>query len=456
MYFLIGFFLGGLGMFLFWKVRVGSLKKVAIHLVKKSQEQAFSELEKSRLELMQEKEALNSLKLRLEKERKKTQKLLIKEQELTHREKTLKMQTEELAGITKKEAAKLIHSLAEKEAAEDAAMLVHKAVEKAKQQGEQEAKKLLITILGRLSKTGFSEIGSDTILVQDPLIRAKIIGKEGRNIKYFQQKTQIVAKFEEEALILSSFDPQKRLTAKIAIEELIQTGSFNPETIATAIEKAANLLDAELLKRGYEAASSCQVLGLHKMLVSALGKLSLRTSCGQNLLEHSIEASLIARLLAAELKLDQAKASRMALLHDIGKVLPEQYGSTHALAGSRLALECQEPADIVNAIAAHHNEVDSHTLEAEVCKIADALSAARPGVRTHEAGEFLKKMTSLETLALSFEQVDQAFAFESGRKMHIVVKPQYSTLELRHLLLSKLQAKIQEYSPQNNVEIFIL
>ena len=453
----MGLLLGSLGMFLFWKLKVGSLKKVAIHLVNKAQKQAKNSLEQEQIRVNQEKETLACLKTEQEKERKKirlelekTKKLTEKEQALLLLEKSLQKQLEVRSSLTEKEAKEYLF----KEFAQMNALFIHEGIEKAKQQVEQEAKNLLITVLGRLSKTGCPDLSRFSINVSDSLIRAKIIGKEGRNIKLFQQKSQVVAKFEEETLVLSSFDPQKRLIAKMALEELIRTGLINQETIPLAIEKASQSLGRELLKAGYEAATICQVQGLDSRLLEALGNLSLRSSYGQNLLEHSIEASLIAGLIARELKLDFKKASRMTLLHDIGKALPEY--TTHAIRGSELALECGETRDIVNGIAAHHNEVAADTLEAEVCKIADALSASRPGIRMQSKEDFLKKITSLEELAYTFEQVEQAFAFESGRKMHVVVKPECHTPQERSVLLSQLQAKIKENAPQHHIDIIII
>ncbi|HWS58836.1 MAG TPA: HDIG domain-containing protein, partial [Actinotalea sp.] len=257
-------------------------------------------------------------------------------------------------------------------------------------------------------------------------MKGRIIGKEGRNIRTFEAITGVNVIIDDtpEAITLSCFDAERREVAAVAMEALIADGRIHPQRIEIAYAEALAGAQDRAVAAGHEAAERAGVVGLHPDLVSTLGRLRLRTSYGQNVLAHLVECASIAAAMAAELGADVELARRGAFLHDVGKALTAELGGTHAHVGSELVRRCGEPEAVVNAVAAHHDEVPKLTLEAVLVQAADACSAARPGARREELDQYIERMDTLESLVAAHAGVRRALAMSAGREVRVVVEPE--------------------------------
>lgn len=380
-------------------------------------------------------------------------------QELQKKEKLVDAREQELktkSQLTEEEAKAQIWAQVEKDSERECQLyLLHKRQEY-EAQAEVAAHQLVVTALSRLPKKALKDATVTSITLPNEEIKAKIIGREGKNIKAFQQLTGVTVVIDEtpQTLILSCFDPQRREVAKIALEALIDDGRFSVERIEEEVQLAQKKLQENLLKYGQEAALTCNVHGLHPSLLVTLGKLHLRSSFGQNLLEHSVEVANIMGLLAAELKLSVPKAIRMGLLHDIGKALDSD--TSHALAGYRLCLDAGEPEEIANGVGCHHNEMPAATLEASLVKCADYLSGARLGARAENNDGFMKRLRDFESHALGFDGVKAAFAVAAGRELQVFVRPEVIDEAGAVDLARMIAKKIQGLSPSSRVQVSVI
>ncbi len=323
---------------------------------------------------------------------------------------------------------------------------------------DQTTSQLIVTALSRLPHKALKDATLCEVILPNEEMKAKIIGREGKNIKAFQQLTGVTVVIDDTplTLTLSCFDAQRREIAKIALEGLIQDGRITTARIEEEVQAAEKKLASRLVEYGQQAALSCHIHGLHPELLVHLGKLKLRTSFGQNLLDHSVEVATIMGLLAAELKLSVPKAVRMGLLHDIGKAITTDTPLSHALSGYRLCLENAETEEIANGVGCHHDEMPAATLEAMLVKCADYLSGARVGVRAENGEIFLKRLHDFESVATSFTGVKSAFALSAGRELQVFVRPEVVT-EADALSLAKdIAKKIQPLVANLRVQVTVI
>lgn len=332
---------------------------------------------------------------------------------------------QQIAQYTQKEARALIESRLQQQVEKECESLFLKKIAAVEEQVEQKAQTLLLSALQRQTNKTLWKATTISLFIPDEF-KAKIIGKDGRNIRAFENITGITLLIDEQpnSVTLSSFDPVRRVIAKEALNTLISDGKISPQRIEEVVEEAEKKVDQLLTQCAGEAAAKAKVYSLHPDILELLGKLSVHTSIGQNVLEHSVEVSTLMAVLAKELKLDPEKARRIGLLHDIGKALPPETGLSHAIAGYHMALKCGEHEEIANGIGSHHDEMAARTPEGALCKIADTLSAARPGVRQESVEKHFERLSTLEAIAASFEGVDAAYALAAGKEVRVLVRPE--------------------------------
>ena len=289
-------------------------------------------------------------------------------------------------------------------------------------------------------------------------MKGRIIGREGRNIKALETLTGIDLIIDDtpDAVIISGFDPLRREVAKLALEKLIDDGRIHPAKIEEMVEKAKEEIEATIKAEGERATLETGVMGLNSDIVRLLGKLKYRTSYGQNVLNHSIEVSNLARIMAEELGVDSTRARRAGLLHDIGKALDHDMEGTHVELGVEVLRKYKENELVINAVEAHHGDVEPKTLEAVLVQAADAISASRPGARRETLEAYIKRLQNLEEIANSFEGVDKSFAIQAGREVRIMVKPEKVSDDDMTVLARNIAQKVEadmEYPGQIKVNL---
>lgn len=366
-------------------------------------------------------------------------KLETKERSLTDREKHVERVKQELeatvgrareelqrvAGLTVGEAKEaLIHQI-ENEAKRDAMTLVRDVEAQAREEAERRARKIVAIAMQRVASEETSENSISVVTLPSDEMKGRIIGREGRNIRAFEAATgtTLIVDDTPESVVLSCFDPIRREIAKLTLEKLIGDGRIQPARIEEAFEKSRSEVDRAMREAGEWAMMELGITDMHPELVKALGRLNYRTSYGQNVLKHLVEASHIAGVIAAELGTDVALAKRCTLLHDIGKAITHEVEGSHALIGAELARRLKEAPDVIHAIESHHGEVEPRTLEAIIVITADAISGARPGARRETLETYIKRLEKLEAIAESFEGVEKCYAMQAGREVRVMVKP---------------------------------
>lgn len=365
----------------------------------------------------------------------------------TEQERKAKLQ--EVAGMTRDEARHALLSAVEAEAKQDMARVMREVEERARENAEELARKHIATAIQRVASSHVAETTSTTVTIPSEEMKGRIIGRNGRNIRAFEQAAgvDIVVDDTPEAVSVSSFDPVRREIAARALHKLVNDGRIHPARIEKVVKDEGKEVEKLIKQAGEAAAYEANVHGLHREVVKMLGRLRFRTSYGQNQLGHSIETSQIAAMLAAEMGANVDIAKMGGLLHDIGKAMDHNQEGTHAKLGAEFIRRFKVPKKVVNAVESHHHEVEQETVEAVIVEAADAISGARPGARRESLENYIKRVRTLEDIATSFEGVESAYALQAGREIRILVKPG-SVDDLGAMRLSKEIAKTIEDNMQ--------
>ena len=342
---------------------------------------------------------------------------------MTAQEEEYRKELERISGLSAQEAKELIIKNLENDARHDAQALLNKIEQEAQLSGEKKAREILVSIIQRIAPETTSDITVTTVSLPSDEMKGRIIGREGRNIRTLETLTgvDIIIDDTPEAVVISCFDPVRKEIAKESLERLISDGRIHPARIEEIVQKVTREIQNKIYEEGERILFD---LGIHNMPtdgIRALGRLYFRTSYGQNVLIHSKEVAMIASMLAAEVGADRDLAKRAAILHDIGKGAESDSDQNHAEVGAEIARKMGEDARVINAIAAHHNDIEPTTIEAVIVQIADAISAARPGARRETIDNYVKRLENLEAIAESFNGVEKAYAIQAGRELRILV-----------------------------------
>ena len=332
---------------------------------------------------------------------------------------------ERIAGLTAEQAkAELVASVGH-DAKRQAVLLARDIERQAVREADARAQQIVVGAIQRLASELTSESVVSAVHLPGDDMKGRIIGREGRNIRAFEQVTGVNVMIDDtpEAVLLSCFDPVRRETARMTLTELVADGRIHPARIEEVHERSKSQIQAQCLRAAEDAMAEVGISDLHPALVPVLGTLRYRTSYGQNVLKHLVESAHIAALMAAELGLDVAHCKRAAFLHDIGKALTHEVEGSHAIVGADLARKYGEHADVVHAIEAHHNEVEVRTVEAVLVQAADAISGSRPGARRESIEAYVQRLERLEEIAAAREGVDKVFAMQAGREIRVMVAP---------------------------------
>jgi len=353
---------------------------------------------------------------------------------------------QEIASLTKEQAKEKLLQEVDKEVSAEKAEIIRTAARTAKEDSMKNAREVLTYAIQKCAADHSQETTVSIVALPSDDMKGRIIGREGRNIKALETLTGVDLIIDDtpEAVVLSGFDPLRREVAKITLEKLIDDGRIHPAKIEETVEKAKQELAETIKAEGERAVLETGVIGLHPDLVRLIGKLKYRTSYGQNVLSHSIEVSNLARIMAEELGLDAKRARRAGLLHDIGKALDHDMEGTHVQIGVDILKKYKENPLIINAVEAHHEDVEPQTMEAVLIQAADAISASRPGARRETLEAYIKRLENLEAIADSFDGVEKSFAIQAGREVRIIVKPERISDDQMTVLARDVSKKIEE------------
>jgi ribonucrease Y len=332
---------------------------------------------------------------------------------------------EHLAGMTADEARQELLNRIQDDVKRDAAAYIRESETKAREESDKRARNIVGIAIQRVAADHTAESTVSVVHIPSDDMKGRIIGREGRNIRAFEQMTGINLIIDDtpEAVILSSFDPVRREIGRITLETLIADGRIHPARIEEMFNKAETLVTQQIHEAGEQAAFDSGIHGLHPELIRTLGRLKFRTSYGQNVLKHSLEVSYLAGVMASELGVDVTLAKRAGLLHDLGKAIDHEIEGPHATIGADLARRMNESKAVIHAIEAHHGDVEPNTVEAVLVQAADAISAGRPGARRETLESYIKRLEKLEAVANSHKGVEKTYAMQAGREVRVMVKP---------------------------------
>ena len=391
--------------------------------------------------------------------------LLKKEEEVVQLQEKLNSQhelmiqeLEKVAQLSREEAKRLLTEEILDETRHDVAIQVRNMEQQAKDEADMNAKKIISLAIQKCAADQASEVTVSVVPLPNDDMKARIIGREGRNIRALENATgiELIVDDTPEVVILSGFDPVRREIARLSLEKLINDGRIHPARIEETVEKVSREMDLQIKEAGEAAVFEAGIFGLHPELIKLIGRLKFRTSYGQNVYKHSVEVSMLAGQMAAELGLDVNFAKRAGLLHDIGKAVDQEQEGTHIQIGADLAKKFKENANIVNAIMAHHGDVEPKTIEAVLIQAADAISGARPGARREMGSNYVKRLEKLEEISSSFRGVEKSYAIQAGREVRVIVKPDQvddaQALFLAKDIAKKIEAEL-EYPGQIKVNV---
>ena len=353
---------------------------------------------------------------------------------------------ERISGFTAEEAKQYLIDQVEADVTHETALKIKEVESRMKEECEARAREVVAQAIQRCAADQVAEMTVSVVPLPNDEMKGRIIGREGRNIRTIETLTGVDLIIDDtpEAITVSCFEPVRREIARLALEKLIADGRIHPTHIEEMVEKARREVEATIKAEGERATFECGVRNLHPELVKMLGRLHYRTSYGQNVLQHSIEVSHIAGMMAAELGADVQAAKRAGLLHDLGKAVDHELEGTHVSLGVEFARKYKERDDIIHAIEAHHNDVEPRTIVACLVQAADAISAARPGARRENLENYIKRLEQLETITGSYPGVDKAYAIQAGREVRVMVKPEQVSEDQMVILARDLAKKIEE------------
>ena len=383
------------------------------------------------------------------------------EQKRVELENIYNKQLEELqriSGLTEEQAKQQLLSNLDKEITQEKAAIIRDLEAKAKEDATKNAREIISYAIQKCAADHTSETTVSVVALPNDEMKGRIIGREGRNIKTLETLTGIDLIIDDtpEAVIISGFDPLRREVARLAIEKLIDDGRIHPAKIEEMVEKAKEEVAAIIKEEGERAALETGVNNLHPDIIKLIGKLKYRTSYGQNVLNHSIEVSNLARIMAEELGVNPKIARRAGLLHDIGKALDHDMEGTHVELGVEVLRKYKENEVVINAVEAHHGDVEPQTLEAILVQAADAISASRPGARRETLETYIKRLEKLEEIADSFDGVEKSFAIQAGREVRLIVKPEKVSDSDMVIMAREVAKKVEnemEYPGQIKVNV---
>lgn len=369
--------------------------------------------------------------------------------DLDKREGQQTAELERIAQLTQEEAKAQLLAMVETSARADMARTIRQIEDEAKSEGERRARELIAVAIQRVATDQVQELAMSVVVIPSDEMKGRIIGRNGRNIRAFEMAAgvDVIVDDTPEAVTISSFDPIRREVARRSLAKLIGDGRIHPAHIEKLVEDSRRDVEAVIKEAGEEAAYEAGVPGLHPEVLRLVGRLKFRTSFGQNQWGHSIETSLLAGVLAAEMGADVAMAKAGGLLHDLGKAIDHEVEGTHAAIGAEFAKRHGVNAKIVNAIAAHHHEVNQESVEAVIVEVADAISGSRPGARRESLDLYVKRIKTLEEIATSYKGVEQAYALQAGREVRIIVEPEQiddlGAIELSRNIAKKIEETMQ-------------
>ena len=401
----------------------------------------FEEVEKNRKDLTKKHDEIEEIKQTLRDLRKKQEDSL-----------------ERIAKMTKEDAKKVLLDLVEKEGKEELVKKIKEVDEYVRDSADEKAKGIIITAMQRVAAETSAETTVSTIQIPSDEMKGRIIGREGRNIQSFEKVTGVDLIIDDtpDAVVISSFDPVRREVARVTLMDLVTDGRIHPTRIEEAFEKAKKVVAADIKKSGEEAAYEVGVTGLPAEIIKVLGRLKFRTSFGQNQLQHAIEVSRLAGLVAEEIGANTALSKKAGLLHDLGKAVDHEVPGSHAVISADILRKFNLPADLIHAVEAHHEDVPLETPEACIIQIADAISSARPGARRESLQLHIKRLQDLERVANSFPGVEKAYAIQAGREVRILVRPEdiddLSSAKLAKEIAKKVEEEVQ-YPGQVKIQV---
>ena len=365
---------------------------------------------------------------------------------------------EKVSGYSKEQAKALLMQELDEQLTHEKALKIMDFEQRTRDESDNLAREIISGAIQRCAADHAAEATVSVVALPNDEMKGRIIGREGRNIRTLETITGVDLIIDDtpEAITVSSFDPVRREVARLTLERLIQDGRIHPARVEEMFEKSKREVEQTIKQTGERAVVDAGVNGVHPELVKLLGKLKYRTSFGQNVLNHSLEVSYIAGLMAQELGVDVKAAKRAGLLHDIGKALDREFEGTHIELGVEAAKKYKENDKIVHAIAAHHGEIEAKTIVAVLVQAADAISAARPGARRENVQNYIKRLEKLEEIATSFEGVEKSFAIQAGREIRIMVNPETVSDEKMVIVAREIAKKIEdelEYPGQIKVNI---